>query len=489
MAVLLYHAGVAGVGGGLLGVDVFFVLSGFLITSLLCVEHLRRGTIRLSTFWAGRARRLLPGLFLLLVGVAVYTWAWRPALDVSSIRGDGLSTLLYVANWHFVVSNQGYFTQATAPSPLLHMWSLGVEEQYYLIWPLVAFFVLRRRGPHAVALVAGVGAAASAVLMASMYLAGVSTDRLYYGTDTRVQALLVGSVLGAVASRRHWRVVAVEWARTNRGRITGAALAAAGAGFLLWAWHAVGGQETFLYEGGFLLVSLAAGAVVTAVTSWPGSWLATICSLRPLTYVGRISYGLYLYHWPLFLAIDHAHTGLSGSVLLGTRLAATFVAAVVSFHLVEQPVRRGSLARRWRGLTLASGCAVATTLVLLTATTPVAVAVPAVSSKGWKELPRPEHLALAAAHAFTTEPVRFLLLGDSIAVTTAIGLGLKSRPRSSASRSSTAACSDAISMSLRTSSRAWSTPEGPATTPSTVVRGRWAGARRWPRTVPRWWAC
>ena len=184
-AVLLYHAGVAGVRGGLLGVDVFFVLSGFLITSLLCAEQSERGSIRLGQFWARRARRLLPALFLLLLGVALYAWVLRNSLDVSSIRGDAVSTLLYVANWHFIFSGQGYFTQSTAPSPLLHMWSLGVEEQYYLVWPLVAFFVLRRGGARLMAWVAGLGAAASALLMASMYLAGFSPDRLYYGTDTR----------------------------------------------------------------------------------------------------------------------------------------------------------------------------------------------------------------------------------------------------------------------------------------------------------------
>ena len=205
MAVLLYHGGVAGVDGGLLGVDVFFVLSGFLITSLLCGEYLARGTIRLGHFWAGRARRLLPGLFLLLLGVALYAWVFRNTLDVSSIRGDALATLLYVANWHFVFSGQGYFTQSTTPSPLLPMWSLGVEEQYYLIWPLVTLFILRRGGTRWVAWVAGVAAAASTLLMASMYLAGSSIDRLYYGTDTRVQALLVGSVLGALGSHRQWR--------------------------------------------------------------------------------------------------------------------------------------------------------------------------------------------------------------------------------------------------------------------------------------------
>ncbi len=429
-AVLLFHAGVAGVSGGLLGVDVFFVLSGYLITSLLCAEHRSSGTIRLSKFWGARARRLLPALLLLLLGVAVYAWDYRDSLDVTAIRGDAISTLLYFANWHFIFSNQGYFAQSTAPSPLLHMWSLAVEEQYYVIWPLVAVLVLRTRGPRLLARVAGVGAAASAALMAAMFVAGVGPDRLYYGTDTRAQALLVGSVLGAVASRREWRVVPAEWASTRRGRLVGPLIGLTGAGVLFWSWHSLNGQNAFLYEGGFLLVALAAGAVVTSVTSWRKSVLARVLSLRPVVYIGRISYGLYLYHWPLFLALDHAHTGLSGATLLAARLSSTFVAAVASFHLVEQPIRRAHLARSWRGLPFATGGALATAAVVVLATIPPAfAAAPVALVNGSQGEPRAEHAALSRAHAFTTQPIRFELFGDSVALSAAVGLSFESIPR------------------------------------------------------------
>jgi peptidoglycan/LPS O-acetylase OafA/YrhL len=422
-AVLLFHGGVPGIGGGLLGVDVFFVLSGFLITCLLCGEYSRSATIRLGRFWAGRARRLLPALFILLLGVALYTWIFRNTLDVSSIRGDALATLLYFANWHFVLTGQSYFNQGTTPSPLLHMWSLSVEEQYYLVWPLIALFVLRLRGARGVAWVALVGSAASALLMGWMYEAGVSIDRLYYGTDTRAQALLVGSVLGALASPRQWRVVAGDWVDTTAGRITGAALGAAGAAFLLWAFHAFNGQETFLYHGGFYLVALAAGAVITAVTSWRTSLLAAFLSLRPLTYIGRISYGLYLYHWPLFLALDHAHTGLTGLALLSVRLASTFAVAVASFHLVEEPIRTGRLARTWPALVMALGGAAVSAVVIVAATVPVASAAvpPAAAIKG-VGLSSSQRQALSAAHAFGPDPVRLVLVGDSVAYTLAPGL-------------------------------------------------------------------
>jgi peptidoglycan/LPS O-acetylase OafA/YrhL len=430
LAVLLYHGGAAGVEGGLLGVDVFFVLSGYLITSLLCSEYLKQGTIRLGQFWAGRARRLLPALFLLLLGVALYAWVFRNSVDVAGIRGDALSTLFYVANWHFVFSGQGYFTQSTAPSPLLPMWSLGVEEQYYLIWPLVTFFVLRRAGTRGVAWVAGVGAVASALLMASMYLAGISIDRLYYGTDTRAQALLVGSALGAVASQRGWRVVSAAWAATRAGRITGIVLGGAGAAFLLWAWHAVNGQGAELYYGGFLVVALAAGAVIAAVTSWRGSLLSATLSLRPLRYIGRISYGLYLYHWPLYLTLTHAHTGLSGPALLAVRLAATFAAAALSFRYVEEPIRRGRLAHTWRGVAVAVGGAGVTAAILVAATVPISYgAVPASAAGGANALSASQRRALADAQAFTAKPVRFILFGDSVAYTANVGLGVDATRR------------------------------------------------------------
>ena len=255
MAVLLYHGGVTAVSGGLLGVDVFFVLSGFLITTLLCGEFGSRAAIGLGRFWARRARRLVPALVILLLGVAAYAHVYSGSLDLATLRGDALSTLAYVANWHFLASSQGYFAQAAAPSPLLHTWSLAVEEQYYLIWPVVALIVLRTGGRRALAWTAGIGALGSALLMASLYLAGASTSRLYYGTDTRAQALLVGSLLGALASEPDLRIVGRDWAATRSGRIGGAMSGSAGAGVLVWAWSALDGQDRLLYLGGFLLVA------------------------------------------------------------------------------------------------------------------------------------------------------------------------------------------------------------------------------------------
>ncbi len=430
MAVLCYHAGVSWFGGGLLGVDVFFVLSGFLITSLLCRELARSGTIRLGRFWAQRARRLLPALFVLILGVAAYAYVFRNSIDVAAVRDDALSTLAYVANWHFIFSDQGYFAQAAAPSPFLHTWSLAVEEQYYLIWPLIALFVAKRWGTAKLALVAGVGAAASAILMAAMFAAGFSVDRLYYGTDTRAQALLVGSFLGAVGSHlgRDFSIVPARWSATLRQRRLWSLPGLAGAVLLVWAWHALEGQSPTLYRGGFLLVALAAGAVIVTCVTVPDSLVPRFCSLRPLVFTGRISYGLYLYHWPLFLVIDHAHTGLLGIQLLAARLAASFTAAVASYYLVEEPIRSGRAFRGLKGLGLAGVAALGTAAALVVATVaPVAAAGAAQEVTGVSSAIH--RLTAAGTHpgsasAAPSGPVRFLLVGDSVAMTMGMGLGV-----------------------------------------------------------------
>ena len=203
---MLYHAGVTWARGGLLGVDVFFVLSGYLITGLLLSEKRRTGTISLRNFWIRRARRLLPALLLVLLVVVVVWRLTAPPASLPGVRSDALATLFYSANWHFAAAGQGYFASFADPSPLLHMWSLGVEEQFYLFWPLIVVAVLgwrvaRRRGPQRLLAVTVIGSIASAGLMAVLALnmsggSGSGTvNWIYYGTATRVQALLIGATL------------------------------------------------------------------------------------------------------------------------------------------------------------------------------------------------------------------------------------------------------------------------------------------------------
>ncbi len=328
IGVLGFHAGASGFGGGLLGVDIFFVLSGYLITSLLVAEWGRTGTVAFLRFYERRARRLLPGLFLLLLLVAVYAQWFAEPDTLSTLRGDAFATLAYVANWRFVFSGQSYFVHFGPPSPLLHTWSLAVEEQFYLVWPGVALLVLRWRGRRALAVVAAAGIVLSAALTVVLFHHGVSVTRLYYGTDVRTQEVMVGALL-AICLPAFVRWVQGSSRSTRRTvHMAVAVLGVVAALALLWALHAVSGQGGFLYQGGFLLVATATAGVILLVVVRPRAVVSRILSLGVLGYIGRISYGLYLYHYPLFLMIDNQHTGLTGAALLAVRLGATAAAAV-----------------------------------------------------------------------------------------------------------------------------------------------------------------
>ncbi|HLZ37365.1 MAG TPA: acyltransferase, partial [Mycobacteriales bacterium] len=191
LAVLFFHAGMPWAHGGFLGVDTFFVLSGYLITVLLLREWRETGGVSLRRFWARRARRLLPALLLVLAALAAYA-ATLPTEVRPRLRGDALATLGYVANWRFIFSGQSYFDQFSQPSPLRHMWSLAIEEQFYLVWPLVVFACLRLgRGRRRILVgVAAAGVVVSTLVMAALY---DSTDpsRAYYGTDSRMHTILI----------------------------------------------------------------------------------------------------------------------------------------------------------------------------------------------------------------------------------------------------------------------------------------------------------
>jgi peptidoglycan/LPS O-acetylase OafA/YrhL len=352
LAVLLYHGQVGWARGGFLGVDVFLVLSGFLITALLVGEWTRWGSIDLRSFWLRRARRLLPALFLVLVGVAVYAAAFAPAELRRTIRGDSLATLAYVANWRFVVTDQSYFARYDDPSPLRHMWSLGIEEQFYLVFPLLLaglLLLLRGARRRRLAAVLGAGALASAGLMALLYEPGADPSRVYYGTDTRLQALLAGAVAAVLARPWEGRPPARSRAYLSAGRLLvplpgRGVLAAAALLGLVAAAGLARESDAWLYRGGFLLVAVLSAVLVTVVAE-DRSVVARLLGLAPLRWAGLVSYGLYLWHWPVYVLLTPERTGLSGPALLAYRLGVTALAATASYLLVERPVRAGALRR------------------------------------------------------------------------------------------------------------------------------------------------
>jgi peptidoglycan/LPS O-acetylase OafA/YrhL len=401
IAVIVYHADSRWLGGGFLGVEVFFVISGYLITLLLVAERERTGSISLGNFWMRRARRLLPALWLLLTLLAVWCAIWeRDRLGM--LRGDTLGGFFYGANWFQIWTGSSY-TSSFAFAPLRHLWSLAVEEQFYIVWPLVMWVLLRRVRPRTSPVLAVwfvVCAAAVAVMTALIHRTGpigslsetpeqymsflgrqvLRTDFLYLGTFSRASGLFLGAALAMV-----WR----PWALVRRGLRGGngvfdtlgvAALAALG--WMCWTFRDVVRGETqhaydLLYRGGFLMVGLASVVAIMAVTK-PRSILGRYVLGNPvLVWVGTRSYGLYLYHWTIFqLYRKTAGTPLTLREFAGL-MAVTVVVTEASYRLVELPVRAGRLGLTWRRWRNPSGPAALearrrlTTAVLLASVLPL----------------------------------------------------------------------------------------------------------------------
>ncbi len=343
IAVLIFHANPRWLPGGFLGVDLFFVLSGFIITRALVAEWDARGRVDIGQFWLRRARRLLPAVFLLITGVLVYC-AFFERGDVARLRQDTLAALAYATNWYQISGGQSYFASLAPPSLLQHLWSLAVEEQFYLVWPLVlsiALIVLPRR---LVAPLLVLGAAASTVEMLLLYQHGASVSRLYYGTDTRAAGLLIGSALALspmlwvqpLTKSRHW-----AWVRQGCGWLSLALLV----GICL----SIDDSGAVLYNGGFAVVSLAsAGLMIAAVH--PAALLSRVLERTPLRWLGRRSYGIYLWHWPIFVLMQ-PHVSFAGGALLvsACQVTAAIVIAAISYRFLEEPIRHGALtrSRRW----------------------------------------------------------------------------------------------------------------------------------------------
>ncbi|HEX6140125.1 MAG TPA: acyltransferase family protein [Candidatus Limnocylindria bacterium] len=335
--VLLYHLDRAWLPGGYLGVDLFFVLSGYLITTLLLSEHRRTGGIDLPAFWSRRVRRLLPALLVVLLVIAAGVYLGGDALAATAVRGDLLSTLFYFANWHFIATDQSYFAQYLTASPVRHAWSLAIEEQFYLVWPLVVAVVVGRLGGRrALAAAAVVLTAASAAALWLLFDAGVDPSRAYYGTDARIYELLVGALLAmALLSAARQRLLAVA-----RPLALPALMVVAIAMLLLHD------DSPRYYHGAGLAFAVAGATLIAGLEA--GSRLSRLLSLRPLVAIGLISYGIYLWHWPITLFVGGA-LGPTGQPLPAALvIALTLGVSAASYLWVERPIRRGGGIGSWR---------------------------------------------------------------------------------------------------------------------------------------------
>ncbi len=347
IGVLLYHADLGWIRGGFLGVDVFFVLSGFLITSLILEELDRSNRVNFARFYLGRARRLLPALLLMLIIVGAVVAIWYRDAAYQFAR-DSLASAFYVNNWWYIATDLSYFESIGRPPLLTHLWSLAVEEQFYLVWPFLAFLVYRRFRRPGVGIFALLLALASTAWMITMSVSQGFPDfadpsRAYFGTDSHAMGLLIGAALATF-----WRPGRLSSTVSSGARhlVTGVGVLALAAviGFFI----VVGEYTPWMYRGGFLALAVIV-AVLIAAASHPASPLGPFLGKQPLRYLGQRSYGLYLWHWPIFMltrpVLDIA---LDGVWLLAFRLALTIGVAELSFRFLEMPIRRGVIARWWR---------------------------------------------------------------------------------------------------------------------------------------------
>jgi peptidoglycan/LPS O-acetylase OafA/YrhL len=338
---MAFHEGIPGALGGYLGVDIFFVLSGYLITDLLVAQRARRGRMDLRGFWTRRARRLLPALAVLLVTVTAAVAMIEPG-QLGALRPALGAAATYSSNWYQALHHVSYFATFGPPAPLQHLWSLAIEEQFYLLWPLILGLVLLlAESRRARASIAWAGAAASALLMALLYTPGADPSLVYYGTDTHATALLVGSAIALTCPLARMVTAAPELARRLDF------IGMAGLAVLAWAVGHFPGADPAVYPAGLIIAALAAAGLTLAAAA-PGT-ISSLLSLPPLRWLGVRSYGIYLWHWPviaLTVAVLGRQPGNAGLWII--EAAAAIGLAAASWKWIETPIMRDGFQATFR---------------------------------------------------------------------------------------------------------------------------------------------
>ncbi|MGN6558069.1 MAG: acyltransferase family protein [Solirubrobacterales bacterium] len=346
LAVIVFHLGFNWAPGGLLGVGIFFTLSGYLITDILLSQLSQRGKIDLLRFWGARARRLLPALFLMLAIVTAWVTVFGPA-QPDQFRKAVVSSVFYVNNWEQIFANVSYFARFAPEGPLNHLWSLSVEEQFYIFWPFLLSLgvklVHERPLPSGVrprlAVLAVAIAVVASIEMAILYHPSLDPSRIYYGTDTRAGGLLFGCALAMVwPSRRLNRRITPQARNTLDGMGVAGLLIIA-----LMIWQ-VGEFSRFLYQGGFVVLSLATVMVLMPLTH-PACRLGKVVGAAPLRWVGVRSYGIYLWQTPIIVLTGPGSRPPESLLGKALQVAAIFAIAGLSWHFVEEPIRHGAIGR------------------------------------------------------------------------------------------------------------------------------------------------
>ncbi len=338
--VFIFHAGGTWLPGGFLGVDFFLVISGYLITSLLVAEQQSGGRIDLWRFWLRRVRRLIPALLLAIAGtlVAMLILHWD---EVPRLKGATLSAFAYVTNWYFIFADVPYVEKFGRPNVFTHLWSLAVEEQFYLFWPLVlaVILVVLKLRPWAIGVLAVAGAAFSTAWAWHLYDPYALPWRIFYGTDTRAVGLFVGIVGAILLPPSRLRPVASAAGRWGMEIIGLAALAG-----VLWCMFSIDEFENRLYQGGMLMLAIPA-IVLIIVSAHPQTLLGKFWGLPALVWIGARSYGMYLWHWPvLMLTRPGDDVSISGAPLVAIQIMLVVGISALSYRFVEQPIRRNGIA-------------------------------------------------------------------------------------------------------------------------------------------------
>jgi len=422
LGMLCFHSQFAWAAGGFLPVSTFFTLSGYLITSLFLVEWERTGKIDLWSFWARRFRRLMPAALLTLGAMVLFGAFVATPEQRARLSDDVLWALLYVANWHFYLTDSAYANLFSAPSPVQHFWSLAIEEQYYFVFPLIVAATLRLGAGSRVVLGGGLVTLALASVLWSVWLrdAGGSIDRVYYGSDTRAAELLLGAVL---AVGMYGRDLA-----SRVGVLLLESLGTVALVVMVYLWSAVALEAEWLYTGGFAGYALLSVAVIAAAVQ-PAGPVRALLSIPVVRWSGRVSYGAYLFHWPVFLWLSAERTGLDDAALFTLRTIVTFALAGLSYELLESPIRTGRWLTGWLPYVVTPVAIVSVAL----ATTVVAEA-PRFDDGGYDPRADVAELnrfldAMREAKPPPTEPPsrereipRVAFYGDSTAVTLGIGV-------------------------------------------------------------------
>ncbi|MDA1532816.1 MULTISPECIES: acyltransferase family protein [Bacillus] len=338
LGVILYHINFNWMPGGFLGVTVFFVLSGYLITDILAMDWKRNKRIDLKKFWLSRARRLLPGMLVMLVITLAWITIFHSSL-LEKMRGDSLAALFYVSNWWYIYHKLSYFDNFNQISPLNHFWSLAVEEQFYVVWPFIislGLYYIKKQSR--MILLICLGAFASALAMAILYEPGVDPSRIYYGTDTRAFSLLIGAVLALVWPSNRLANKIIPKARFILDVVGGIALII----ILVMFWK-TNQYDPFLYKGGMVLLSIAT-ALLVANLAHPASRIAQFLRFRPLRWVGVRSYGIYLWHYPILtLTTPKVNAGDFSIIRAILQFLLIILIAQISWKFIEKPIRQGAL--------------------------------------------------------------------------------------------------------------------------------------------------